>query len=184
MSESTTRWPFRFTIRTLFFLVLCVAGLFGGYRVGYLRGYSTGEEDRLAWQQFVIVYDVSDIIGMRIKDADSGEWRPASSNERTDAVPDSNSLIQLIRSTIEVESWDEVGGPGSVEPYSEGMSLVASQTTSIHAKLESLFQELRESKKRVESSSIDKPDTNEDLNPRLFIDSRDNLEIKNDGIRR
>ncbi len=36
-------------------------------------------------------------------------------------MADFDSLIQLITSTVEPESWEDVGGPGSVEPFATGV---------------------------------------------------------------
>lgn len=54
---------------------------------------------------------------------------------------DFDSLIQLITSSIAPDSWDEVGGPGSIEPYGAGQSglLVISQTEVVHQRIESLI---------------------------------------------
>lgn len=56
---------------------------------------------------------------------------------------DFDSLIDTITSTIHPDSWDEVGGPGAVEPEYASMSLVISQTWSIHRELEQLLTTLR-----------------------------------------
>jgi hypothetical protein len=37
------------------------------------------------------------------------------------AAADFNSLINLITSTIEPDSWDDAGGPGAIEPYPNGV---------------------------------------------------------------
>ncbi|MGE0609386.1 MAG: DUF1598 domain-containing protein [Pirellulales bacterium] len=39
--------------------------------------------------------------------------------------PDFDSLIELITSTIEPQSWDEVGGPGTIEEFRGGVSVDA-----------------------------------------------------------
>ncbi len=56
---------------------------------------------------------------------------------------DFDSLIQLITSTIEPESWDEVGGPGSVESFEANLSLVVSQTQEVHDQIANLLDQLR-----------------------------------------
>ncbi len=40
-------------------------------------------------------------------------------------APDFDSLIDLITSTIEPQSWDEVGGPGTIEPFRGGVAVDA-----------------------------------------------------------
>lgn len=55
---------------------------------------------------------------------------------------DVNSLIELITTTVDPKSWEEVGGPGSIGPYRG--ALVIRQTYQGHRKVEKLLQGLRE----------------------------------------
>ncbi|UUO05971.1 general secretion pathway protein GspD [Blastopirellula sp. J2-11] len=57
--------------------------------------------------------------------------------------PDFDSLIQLITTTIEPESWEELGGPGAVSPFATNLSLVVSQTQEVHDKIADLLEQLR-----------------------------------------
>ncbi|MGE0609563.1 MAG: hypothetical protein AB7O62_20905 [Pirellulales bacterium] len=57
--------------------------------------------------------------------------------------PDFDSLIELITSTIEPQSWDEVGGPGTIEEFRLNLSLVISQTQDVHEQIVDLLQQLR-----------------------------------------
>ena len=59
------------------------------------------------------------------------------------AQADFDSLIQLITATIQPESWDEVGGPGSVQPFETNLSLVVSQTQEVHEQIVDLLEQLR-----------------------------------------
>ena len=56
---------------------------------------------------------------------------------------DFDSLIDIITSTILPESWDQVGGPGSLEPFDQRGVLVCSQTHDAHGKIISLLAEMR-----------------------------------------
>jgi general secretion pathway protein D len=58
---------------------------------------------------------------------------PASSPERDAA----NELVGIITSTVAPQSWDEVGGPASINDFN-GLFIV-SQTDSIHAEVEHLL---------------------------------------------
>lgn len=58
-------------------------------------------------------------------------------------APDFDSLIDLITSTISPQSWDEVGGPGTIEPFRLNLSLVISQTQDVHEQIVDLLQQLR-----------------------------------------
>ena len=52
---------------------------------------------------------------------------------------DFDSLIDLITSTIKPTSWDEVGGPGSIMPFENRMSIVVSQTQDVHEEIEDML---------------------------------------------
>src|SRR5262249_3867513 len=56
---------------------------------------------------------------------------------------DFDSLIELITSTIEQESWTDKGGQGSIEPFNTNLSLVISQTQEVHERIADLLQQLR-----------------------------------------
>lgn len=57
--------------------------------------------------------------------------------------PDFDSLIELITTTVEPDSWEELGGPGSVAPFATNLSLVVSQTQEVHDRLADLLEQLR-----------------------------------------
>ena len=56
---------------------------------------------------------------------------------------DFDSLIEMITSIIEPDSWDEVGGPGAIEPVVGSLSLVISQSWRVHRQIEPLLTTLR-----------------------------------------
>ena len=56
---------------------------------------------------------------------------------------DFDSLIDLITTTIEPESWEELGGQGSVKEFETNLSLVVSQTQEVHEKIVDLLRQLR-----------------------------------------
>jgi general secretion pathway protein D len=59
------------------------------------------------------------------------------------AMADFDSLIELITTTVAPESWDDVGGPGSIAPFETNLSLVVSQTQEVHDQLVDLLGQLR-----------------------------------------
>jgi general secretion pathway protein D len=59
------------------------------------------------------------------------------------AMADFDSLIELITTTVAPESWDDVGGPGSIAPFPTNLSLVVSQTQEVHDQLADLLEQLR-----------------------------------------
>jgi general secretion pathway protein D len=56
---------------------------------------------------------------------------------------DFDSLIDLITSTIQPTTWDEVGGPGSIAGFETNLSLVVSQTQDVHEQIVDLLEQLR-----------------------------------------
>ncbi len=56
---------------------------------------------------------------------------------------DFDSLIELIQSTVQPESWEDVGGPGSVAPFETNLSLVIRQTEEVHEEIVDLLEQLR-----------------------------------------
>lgn len=60
------------------------------------------------------------------------------------ASADFDSLIDLIVSTVEHESWMENGtGEGEIQPFPTNLSLVVSQTQRVHEKIADLLEQLR-----------------------------------------
>ena len=67
---------------------------------------------------------------------------PSGSTDGSQA--DFDSLIDLITSTIKPTSWDEVGGPGSIKPFANNMTITLSQTAEVHEEIEELLERLRQ----------------------------------------
>jgi type II secretory pathway component GspD/PulD (secretin) len=59
-------------------------------------------------------------------------------------VDGTKSLMRLIRHSIAVNSWDEVGGPGSLMASPSKNALVCVQTWGNHRKIERLLNDLRQ----------------------------------------
>jgi hypothetical protein len=66
----------------------------------------------------------------------------ASSAEEADF----DSLIDLITTTIQPTTWDAVGGPGTIYPFENKLSLVFSQTEEVHEEVANLLETLRNTK--------------------------------------
>ncbi|MGH7138085.1 MAG: hypothetical protein ACREHD_20225, partial [Pirellulales bacterium] len=56
---------------------------------------------------------------------------------------DYESLIELITTTIAPTTWDDVGGPGSIQQFQGNLSLVISQTQEVHEEVADLLEQLR-----------------------------------------
>jgi len=50
------------------------------------------------------------------------------------------SLIETIETSVVVETWDTVGGPGSIRAVPEAHELVISQTLDVHEQLVALMR--------------------------------------------
>ena len=70
---------------------------------------------------------------------------------------DFDSLIDVITAAIAPTSWEDVGGPGSMEPH--GQSLITAQTADVHDQIEELIRTLRrvraEQRKELGGPGID-----------------------------
>ena len=125
----TRRW-FRRIVAATFLLALATLG----FRAGYRRGYEPEElAAQLTSNSLVrVVYPVADLV------------LPVGHQETGSSVADFDSLIDLIVSTIERDSWMENGmGSGEIQPFPANKSLVISQTQRVHQQISDLLNQLR-----------------------------------------
>ena len=59
------------------------------------------------------------------------------------AQADFDTLIDLITTTVSPESWEEVGGTGSLQGFPTNLSLVVAQTQEVHERIADLLAQLR-----------------------------------------
>jgi RNA polymerase sigma factor (sigma-70 family) len=64
----------------------------------------------------------------------------------TRAEDEQPSVIRIITNIIEPESWNLAGGPGSIEYFSAGQSLVVNQRADVHKQIGDLLTELENAK--------------------------------------
>ena len=83
------------------------------------------------------IYPVSDILD---------KYRDENGN----VYADFDSLMDGIKSTVAPQTWDEVGGPGSIAKITMGTAdaLVISQTQDVHEQIVNLLGRLREAKRQ------------------------------------
>ena len=88
------------------------------------------------------MYPVTDLVGFQDKDGEV--WG------------DFDSLIDAITSTIKPQAWDQVGGPGSINPMTVRgeLVIVASQTQDVHDDIEHLIGRLREVGEAAEDGKL------------------------------
>ncbi|MEX2559541.1 MAG: hypothetical protein WD403_06480, partial [Pirellulales bacterium] len=58
-------------------------------------------------------------------------------------TPDFAPLIKVIKATVDPTSWDEVGGPGSIQAFSDNQSIVVLQNPATHEKIKELLADLQ-----------------------------------------
>jgi len=133
----------QYAIRTRDGLNLLTHGLdltWGLYHGRLVITTPEGAEDELITK----VYDVRNLVDL----VPAPYWSGGMGGGRTITVYQYNfdSLIELITSTIEPDSWDEVGGAGAIRVcYTRRMrTLVVAQTYQAHQQIQALLSELAE----------------------------------------
>ena len=126
----------QFGLKTLLFVILCIAGILAGYRAGFYQGAESKRRQSI-YPKTYRVTDLADVVTTPSGDIES--W---------------SSLIQIITRTIDPESWADVGGPGSIQEFPPSKSLVINQTGENHDRIEALFAELRQSRKASEAKLV------------------------------
>lgn len=56
---------------------------------------------------------------------------------------DFDSLMELIETTVAPETWEALGGPSTMQPYAQNLSLVISTTSEVHDQIVELLESLR-----------------------------------------
>ena len=74
---------------------------------------------------------------------ETGEFDITNQQRAAVKAKDFSPIIDLIKSTIDSESW-EGSEPGSITPYLQNLSLVVAQTKPTQRKIQSLLTKLRE----------------------------------------
>lgn len=59
------------------------------------------------------------------------------------SLADFDTLIELITTTIEPDTWEEVGGQGSISGFPTNLSLIVGQTQDVHEQIADLLAQLR-----------------------------------------
>jgi len=130
--ETTAKPPwrhaFRFGLATLLFVVLLVSGFLAGVKAGFHRGYSAGQAQREKETPITKVYPVASLV--------------LASSDAPAADADFATVIDLITSSIAQESWDCVGGRGSINGFPASLSLVVNQTPEVHERIAILLKDM------------------------------------------
>jgi general secretion pathway protein D len=59
------------------------------------------------------------------------------------SLADFDSLITLIQTTVVPDTWEALGGPSTMSPYAQNLSLVISTTSEVHDQILELLESLR-----------------------------------------
>jgi hypothetical protein len=78
---------------------------------------------------------------------------PKSQKSESKPQMDYDTLINAIISTVNPQTWDEVGGPGSIKAVPVASSLVISQTRDVHDGVLDLIRSLRAAKRASSKQS-------------------------------
>jgi hypothetical protein len=74
-------------------------------------------------------------------------------------VADADSIIEIVSSTVAPDSWDAVGGRGSIEYFPYSLDFVFAQTREVHEQVEELFVRLRKVPPAISKKSGARPAT-------------------------
>ncbi len=69
-------------------------------------------------------------------------------------LPHYESLVNAIERTIEPDTWEVLGGPGSMDVFGDGDCLVISQMESVHQRIEQLLADLRAQRHSKEAQDL------------------------------
>lgn len=72
-----------------------------------------------------------------------GMNNPPSSGGGGGSFADFQSLIDLIQTTVVPDTWEALGGPSTMAPYPQNLSLVISTTSDVHDQINDLLDSLR-----------------------------------------
>ena len=164
IASMRTKWQIRFSLSTLLFFTLCVAGLLGGFRSGFDWGHIHGVRLAKSERAYPLIYEVADFdFGCASgHEPDAIEPLPAEGlgfvccrNRRSAALPCTvkfDSLKRSIVSAFDPTAWD--GLSWNVRTFEVNKSLVIHETRLGHQNVATLLQQLRASaaKKRREPS--------------------------------
>lgn len=99
------------------------------------------------------------------------------------ALADFDSLIDLIETTVAPNSWDTVGGPGSISPFPTNLSLVISQTQEVHEQVSDLLEQLRRMQDLQVTVEVRFITLNDNFFERIGVDFDFDIDDKIDGRR-
>ena len=135
-SELNQKRNLRFSLKSILFLALFAAMVFGAFQYGHRLGYGEGERDGYASgvgaKVYPVVYRVSDLVV-----SDSG-----GPDTKQFALYD--ELVNAIQKNVAPKTWESEGGPASMAPYPQNLSLVVAQSDRGHDELAEFLESKRD----------------------------------------
>jgi hypothetical protein len=108
--------------------------------------------------------------------------QPAVTNPSRPVKTLEEQLIKLLTTSVQPQSWDDMGGPGHVEYFPLGMALVVTQTPDVQEQIEQLLTALRRLQEQEVSVEVRFVSVSDAFLERLGLDfppkgkNEDNLE--------
>jgi hypothetical protein len=131
MDSTKPRRYWQFGLRTLLWLILCIAIGFGGYRQGFEQGTEAYLNHRQeVGRTFNAVYYVSDVL-------------PKKTTTSGGVVVDFNWLIDDMKTNVLPQTWDSSGGEASIAEFATNLSLVVSHDKDGHERVAKYLDDLR-----------------------------------------
>ncbi len=131
-AHTQRRRRLRFSLKSAMVLILLFAVGLGAFRfgrdVGFQEGNQAGFAAGINAKIYPKTYRVSDLVLGPIPQ--SGQ-------------PNYATLVNEIVSKVQPTSWEEAGGPATLAPYPQNLSLVVSQTSRGHDELVNFLESKR-----------------------------------------
>ena len=137
MDAKTPKKYWQFRLRTLLWLMLCLAIGLGAYRAGFDNGYA----DRINQREevgatFAASYDVRDVVPTR--------------KTATGTVVEFDPLIRDVEANVLPKTWSSNGGQACIAEFATNLTLVVSHDKDGHERVAAYLETLREKKARQE----------------------------------
>lgn len=115
----------------------------GGGGGGFGSGNAGGVDLVLGTDPSAPQKEAPDDSGEKKPDVAVPETKPAEAESKKQFVLDVESVIEQVTSTVDPETWEDVGGPGSLAFFTPTLDFVARQEDSAHRQIDALFTTLR-----------------------------------------
>ncbi len=116
----------------------------GGGIAGLGSGNAGGVDLVLGTDPSVPQEETPDASGEEEADTAAREPKPPEPESETKYVIDVDGVMEQVTATVDPESWEDVGGPGSLAFFTPTLDFVVRQEDSVHRQIDALFTSLRD----------------------------------------